>query len=144
MERGYGRRWLRDAGCTGTGIKHWVVPCTLLASVMVRWCIGLGSYSGASPDHTNFYMMTSWSRCAQGRGRLPCLKTTRLKGIGWSSRITCQRDSGTRTICNIGIWTTPRGADCISFVALRQNVRFLFVLGGLGILRAASPTHRTT
>ena len=28
------------------GVKHWVVPGTLLASVLVRWCIGLGSYSG--------------------------------------------------------------------------------------------------
>ncbi|KAH9080462.1 glucosyltransferase [Lactarius deliciosus] len=28
------------------GLKHWVVPCALLASAVVRWCIGLGSYSG--------------------------------------------------------------------------------------------------
>ncbi|KAH9989678.1 glucosyltransferase [Russula compacta] len=28
------------------GVKHWVVLCTLLASALVRWCIGLGSYSG--------------------------------------------------------------------------------------------------
>ncbi|KAH9986714.1 glycosyl transferase [Russula vinacea] len=28
------------------GVRHWVVPCTLIASALVRWCIGLGSYSG--------------------------------------------------------------------------------------------------
>ena len=105
-EQGFGRRWLR--WMHRNGFKHWVVPCTLLASVLVRWCIGLGSYSGTSSDYTYFYMMTSWSRCTQGRGRLPCSETTRPKGIGWNSRITCQRDIGTRTTCNIGVWTTPR------------------------------------
>lgn len=106
-EQGFGRRWLR--WMHRNGVKHWVVPCTLLASVLVRWCIGLGSYSGMSPaSYLLLYEMTSSSHCIQGRGLLPCLETTRLKGIGWSSRTTCQRDSGTRTICNIGVWTTPR------------------------------------
>jgi hypothetical protein len=44
QEQGFGRRWLR--WMYKSGVKHWVVPCTLLASVLVRWCIGLGSYSG--------------------------------------------------------------------------------------------------
>jgi hypothetical protein len=35
------------------GVKHWVVPCTLLASVLVRWCIGLGSYSGTLAKNNN-------------------------------------------------------------------------------------------
>jgi alpha-1,3-glucosyltransferase len=43
-EQGFGRRWLR--WMHKNGVKHWVVPCTLLASILVRWCIGLGSYSG--------------------------------------------------------------------------------------------------
>ena len=105
-EQAFGRRWSR--WMHRNGVKHWIVPCTLLASVLVRWCIGLGSYSGTSSVHTYFYMMTSWSRCTQGRGRSPCSETIRPKGIGWNSRITCQRDSGTRTTYNIGVWTTPR------------------------------------
>ncbi len=44
QEQGFGRQWLR--WMHKNGVKHWVVPCTLLASVLVRWCIGLGSYSG--------------------------------------------------------------------------------------------------
>lgn len=44
-EQGFGRRWLR--WMHKNGVKHWVVPCTLIASALVRWCIGLGSYSGA-------------------------------------------------------------------------------------------------
>ncbi|KAH9179315.1 glycosyltransferase family 57 protein [Lactarius sanguifluus] len=43
QEQGLGRRWLR--WMHKNGLKHWVVPCTLLASAVVRWCIGLGSYS---------------------------------------------------------------------------------------------------
>ncbi|KAI0304350.1 ALG6, ALG8 glycosyltransferase family-domain-containing protein [Multifurca ochricompacta] len=44
QEQGFGRQWLR--WMHKNGIKHWVLPCTLLASALVRWCIGLGSYSG--------------------------------------------------------------------------------------------------
>lgn len=49
QEQGFGRRWLR--WMHKNGVKHWVVPCTLLASALVRWCIGLGSYSGTSSKH---------------------------------------------------------------------------------------------
>jgi len=48
-EQGFGRRWLR--WMHRNGVKHWVVPCTLLASVLVRWYIGLGPYSGTCPDY---------------------------------------------------------------------------------------------
>lgn len=48
-EQGFGRRWLR--WMHKNGVRHWVVPCTLLASALVRWCIGLGSYSGTSFQH---------------------------------------------------------------------------------------------
>ncbi|KAI0250725.1 ALG6, ALG8 glycosyltransferase family-domain-containing protein [Lactifluus subvellereus] len=44
QEQGFGRRWLR--WMHKNGVKHWVVPCTLLASALVRLCVGLGSYSG--------------------------------------------------------------------------------------------------
>jgi hypothetical protein len=50
-EQGFGRRWLR--WMYKNGVKHWVVPCTLLASVLVRWCIGLGSYSGTLAKNNN-------------------------------------------------------------------------------------------
>jgi alpha-1,3-glucosyltransferase len=44
QEQGFGRRWLR--WMHKNGVKHWVMPCTLLASALVRLCVGLGSYSG--------------------------------------------------------------------------------------------------
>ena len=44
QEQGLGRRWLR--WMHKNGLKHWVVPCTLLAAAVVRWCVGLGPYSG--------------------------------------------------------------------------------------------------
>jgi hypothetical protein len=28
------------------GMKHWVVPCSVLVAVGVKWATGLGSYSG--------------------------------------------------------------------------------------------------
>ncbi|KAH9936376.1 ALG6, ALG8 glycosyltransferase family-domain-containing protein [Fomitopsis serialis] len=39
-----GRRWVR--WMHKQGLKRWVVPCAVLASVWVKWSIGLGSYSG--------------------------------------------------------------------------------------------------
>ncbi|TDL22242.1 hypothetical protein BD410DRAFT_272741 [Rickenella mellea] len=44
-EGGAGKRWIR--WMHKHGMKHWVVPCTILASVCVKWSTGLGSYSGA-------------------------------------------------------------------------------------------------
>jgi alpha-1,3-glucosyltransferase len=44
QEQGFGRRWLR--WMHKSGVKHWVVPCTLLASALLRLSVGLGPYSG--------------------------------------------------------------------------------------------------
>jgi alpha-1,3-glucosyltransferase len=44
QEQGFGRRWLR--WLHKNGVKDLAVPCTLLASILVRLCVGLGSYSG--------------------------------------------------------------------------------------------------
>jgi len=41
---GMGRRWIRWMHRQGT--KRWVAPCAVLASVLVKWAAGLGSYSG--------------------------------------------------------------------------------------------------
>ena len=30
------------------GIKHWILPCVLLAATWIKWAIGLGSYSGGT------------------------------------------------------------------------------------------------
>lgn len=33
-------------------MKAWVVPCAIAASTYVKWCIGLGDYSGTLLIHT--------------------------------------------------------------------------------------------
>ncbi len=38
------RRWAR--WMHKQGLKQWVIPITLVVSALVKWCIGLGSYSG--------------------------------------------------------------------------------------------------
>lgn len=43
-EHGAGKRWIR--WMHKHGLKNWVVPGVVVASIWVRWCIGLGSYSG--------------------------------------------------------------------------------------------------
>lgn len=45
-----GRRWVR--WMHKHGLKRWVVPCAVLASVWVKWSIGLGSYSGQLVAHS--------------------------------------------------------------------------------------------
>lgn len=45
-ETGAGRRWIR--WMHRNNMKDWVVPAILLAGALVRWCVGLGTYSGAS------------------------------------------------------------------------------------------------
>jgi len=45
-ERGMGLRWIR--WMHRQGMKQWVVPGAVIASIWVRWSIGLGSYSGKS------------------------------------------------------------------------------------------------
>lgn len=46
-DAGMGRRWVR--WMHKRGIRHWVVPGSLLAATLVKAGIGLGSYSGAWP-----------------------------------------------------------------------------------------------
>ncbi|KAH7885017.1 ALG6, ALG8 glycosyltransferase family-domain-containing protein [Phlebopus sp. FC_14] len=41
---GAGRRWVR--WMHRHGMKAWVVPTAIIASMWVKWCIGLGGYSG--------------------------------------------------------------------------------------------------
>ncbi|KAF7298940.1 Glycosyltransferase family 57 protein [Mycena indigotica] len=45
-EHAMGRRWVR--WMHKRGVKGWVVPCLLLASTLLKLCVGLGSYSGLS------------------------------------------------------------------------------------------------
>ncbi|KAF8073702.1 glycosyltransferase family 57 protein [Lyophyllum atratum] len=44
VETSMGRRWIR--WMHKRGARHWVVPAAVLAAVLVKACIGLGSYSG--------------------------------------------------------------------------------------------------
>lgn len=43
---GLGKRWVR--WMHKQGMKYLVIPSTVLASVWVKWIVGLGSYSGQS------------------------------------------------------------------------------------------------
>ena len=43
-EGGFARRWIK--WMHKEGIKHWTLPCVLLAATWIKWAIGLGSYSG--------------------------------------------------------------------------------------------------
>jgi len=42
---GAGRRWVR--WMHRHNLKNWVAPSAIVASTLVKWCIGLGTYSGA-------------------------------------------------------------------------------------------------
>lgn len=53
-EHGSGKRWVR--WMHKHGMKQWVVPGAIVASIWVRWCMGLGSYSGES--WTSFWWAT--------------------------------------------------------------------------------------
>ena len=100
QEQGLGRRWLR--WMHKNGLKHWVVPCTLLASAAVRWCIGMGSYSGKQV-YEDPLVCLHVPFLFQARESLLCSETMKPNGIGWSSPTTFQRASGTHTIYNIGV-----------------------------------------
>ena len=41
---GMGKRWIR--WMHKRGMKGWVTPSVIIASTWIKWCIGLGSYSG--------------------------------------------------------------------------------------------------
>jgi alpha-1,3-glucosyltransferase len=43
-EHGMGKRWVR--WMHRHSMKQWVVPSAIVASIWIRWAIGLGSYSG--------------------------------------------------------------------------------------------------
>lgn len=43
-EKAMGRRWIR--WMQKRGIEDWVLPGAIITSVLIKWCIGLGSYSG--------------------------------------------------------------------------------------------------
>ena len=43
-EKAMGRRWIR--WMQKRGMEDWVLPGALMTSVLIKWCIGLGSYSG--------------------------------------------------------------------------------------------------
>jgi alpha-1,3-glucosyltransferase len=45
-ERSMGMRWIR--WMHRHGMKQWVVPGAIIASIWVRWAVGMGSYSGKS------------------------------------------------------------------------------------------------
>ena len=57
---GAGKRWIR--WMHKHGMKHWVVPVAILASAWIRWCIGLGSYSGQStpPMYGDYEAQRHW------------------------------------------------------------------------------------
>ena len=44
------------------GMKHWVVPAAILAAAWIKWCIGLGSYSGQStpPMYGDYEAQRHW------------------------------------------------------------------------------------
>jgi len=46
------RRWIR--WMQKQGLKAWVVPSAIAASVWVKWCIGLGGYSGVFIEVLSF------------------------------------------------------------------------------------------
>ena len=100
---GMGRRWVR--WMHKHGLKRWVVPCAVLASVWVKWSIGLGSYSGqwqgVSSTRPGAHMVAT-----QDRVRRQCMVTTRRSGIGWNSRYTYRYESGTHMTYHIGGSTT--------------------------------------
>lgn len=54
------------------GLKRWVVPCAVLASVWVKWSIGLGSYSGQlQSTHAASAKFRRSSGCCLGQGTPP-------------------------------------------------------------------------
>lgn len=44
VDQGGVRRWVR--WMHKNNMKAWVVPCAIAASIYVKWCIGMGGYSG--------------------------------------------------------------------------------------------------
>ena len=47
-EGGFAKRWIR--WMHKEGMKQWILPCVLLATMWIKWAIGLGSYSGKTSN----------------------------------------------------------------------------------------------
>jgi alpha-1,3-glucosyltransferase len=80
-EAGMGKRWIR--WMHRQGMKGWVVPCAIVASTWIKWCIGLGSYSGEF-QYTDSIEQYVSQKHVQGTVHRLCLVTTRRNVIGWS------------------------------------------------------------
>jgi len=134
QEQGFGRRWLR--WMHKNGVKHWVVPCTLLASALVRWCVGLSSYSGMSPIKKNA-LSPGGEDMPHDVHMIPC-STHDYSRAGHSSHVWRLRGAATldgayqplavAAVVHVrsailGVGLPP--VDRVSFLALRQNVRRL-------------------
>lgn len=78
-ETGAGRRWIR--WMHKNSMKGWVVPAVLVAGALVRWCVGLGSYSGACTCQMS---IMPYAEIKQARVHRRCTATTRLNGTGWN------------------------------------------------------------
>ncbi|KAK2465327.1 hypothetical protein APHAL10511_002681 [Amanita phalloides] len=59
-EHAMGRRWIR--WMHKRGIREWVLPGALLASALVKWCVGLGLYSGMGtpPMYGDYEAQRHW------------------------------------------------------------------------------------
>ncbi|KAI0050368.1 glycosyltransferase family 57 protein [Auriscalpium vulgare] len=57
---GMGRRWVR--WMLRSGLREWVVPSAVLASLLVKWTLGLGSYSGEGtpPMYGDYEAQRHW------------------------------------------------------------------------------------
>jgi hypothetical protein len=73
-----------------------VQTCTLLAAVLCRALVGLGSYSGVFLKQLAHRKPSADGDCRTPQGRLTLRSTGTLKhsGTGWSWQSTCLRKSG--------------------------------------------------
>lgn len=94
-------RWMHHEN-----MRAWIAPCLILASIWVKWAVGLASYSGPQFIHCQWYFCSRHDRI-QGGTHLPCMGITKHNGIGWSSPSTCLSASGIPMTSSIGVLTTP-------------------------------------
>lgn len=126
-EHGMGRRWIWWAH--KNGMKQWVVPGIILASIWVRWGVGLGSYSGQFTHdycpHSFLYYQLLREEYSAHVWRLRSAEA--LDGIDYSP--SC---AGV-----VYVWFTILGTwlstvDCVCFMVLWHDVSFIvFMLGWL-------------
>jgi hypothetical protein len=95
------RRWVR--WMDKNGMKHWIIPCSVLVALGVKWATGLGPYSGMwesikrKPYKTHRDQVKVHHRCTV---------IMKPKGTGSRSHFTSRHLCGTDTISNTGAWTT--------------------------------------